>query len=63
MKKKEKFYPENNQEDEDGYTPQTDAKKKHRLSTPGNFENKRPGFSKLQTRSLMPSSFQQSLER
>ena len=63
MKKKEKFYPVNNQEDEDGYTLQTDARKKHRLGPPGNFENTRPSSAKLPTRGLMLSSFQQSPER
>jgi hypothetical protein len=62
MKEKKKFYPVNNQEDEDGYTL-PDATKKHRLSPSRNFENTRSRSAKLQTRSLMLSSFQQSLER
>jgi UDP-galactopyranose mutase len=64
MKKKEKFYPVNNQEDEDGYSLyQADARKKQSLSFPDNFENTRHGYAKLQTRRLILSSFQQSLKR
>jgi len=59
MKKKGKFHPVNNQEDEDAYTLKADERKKHRLSPPGNFENTRPASAKLQTHSLMFSSFQE----
>ena len=63
MKKKEKSYPVNNQEDEDGYILQADARKKHRLRPPDNFENTRPSSAKLPTHSLILSSVQQGLER
>jgi hypothetical protein len=61
MKKKEKFYPVNNQEDEDGYSIcKANAGKKQRLTSARDFENPgtRPGT--WQIRRPMLSSLQQS---